>query len=257
MAYKRQIDRLPIIPADAKKHNVTCHFCIVGCGYHAYSWDVNKQGGTAPDQNVFGVDLGQQQEPETEAWYAPSMYNIVKQNGRDVHLVIKPDRECVVNSGLGSIRGARMAETSYSEARSTQAQRLTDPLVWRYGQMQPTSWDDALDLVARVTVAVVKEQGEDGLIVSAFDHGGAGGGYENTWGTGKLYFGAMKVKNIRIHNRPAYNSEVHGTRDMGVGELNNAMRTPSLPTPSLPSAPTPSRPRPIISSITGCRTCAA
>ncbi|MGI9417822.1 MAG: arsenate reductase (azurin) large subunit, partial [Geminicoccaceae bacterium] len=148
MAYKRQTDRLPIIPADAKKHNVTCHFCIVGCGYHAYSWDVNKQGGTSPDENVFGVDLSQQQDAETEAWYAPSMYNIVKQNGRDVHLVIKPDPGCVVNSGLGSIRGARMAETSYSEARSTQQQRLTDPLVWRYGQMQPTSWDDALDLVA-------------------------------------------------------------------------------------------------------------
>jgi arsenite oxidase large subunit len=32
----------------------------------------------------------------------------------------------------------------------------------------------------------------------------------------------MKIKNIRIHNRPAYNSEVHGTRDMGVGELINA-----------------------------------
>jgi arsenite oxidase large subunit len=38
MAFKRQIDRLPIIPADAKVHNVTCHFCIVGCGYHAYTW---------------------------------------------------------------------------------------------------------------------------------------------------------------------------------------------------------------------------
>jgi arsenite oxidase large subunit len=36
---------------------------------------------------------------------------------------------------------------------------------------------------------------------------------KNTWGTGKLYFGAMKVKNIRIHNRPAYNSEVHATRE--------------------------------------------
>ena len=35
MAYKRQIDRLPIIPADARKQNVVCHFCIVGCGYHA------------------------------------------------------------------------------------------------------------------------------------------------------------------------------------------------------------------------------
>ena len=75
---------------------------------------------------------------------------------------------------------------------------------------------------------VIDEQGEDGLFVSAFDHGGAGGGYENTWGTGKLYFGAMKIKNIRIHNRPAYNSEVHATRDMGVGELNNCYEDAEL-----------------------------
>lgn len=228
MAFKRQIDRLPIIPANAKKHNVTCHYCIVGCGYNAYSWPVNKQGGTAPDQNAFGVDLSKQQPAETANWYSPSMYNIVKQNGEDVHIVIKPDHDCEVNSGLGSVRGARMAESRYSTARSTQQQRLTDPMVWRYGQMQPTSWDDALDLVARVTAAVIKEQGEDGLFVSVFDHGGSAGGYENTWGTGKLYFGSMKVKNIRIHNRPAYNSEVHATRDMGVGELNNCYEDAEL-----------------------------
>jgi arsenite oxidase large subunit len=228
MAYKRQIDRLPIIPKDAKEFNVTCHYCIVGCGYKAYSWPVNKQGGTAPGQNKFGVDLAKQQPAETAAWYSPSMYNIVQQNGEDVHVVIKPDKDCVVNSGLGSVRGARIAEMSYSRARNTQLQRLTDPMVWRYGQMQPTSWDDALDLVARVTVAVINDMGEDGLFVSAFDHGGAGGGYENTWGTGKLYFGAMKVKNIRIHNRPAYNSEVHATRDMGVGELNNCYEDAEL-----------------------------
>ncbi len=228
MAYKRQIERLPIIPADAKEHNVTCHFCIVGCGYKAYTWDINKQGTTAPAGNKFKTDLSKQQPAETAAWYAPSMYNIVKQNGKDVHIVIKPDPDCVVNSGLGSVRGARMAETSYSEARSTQQQRLTDPMVWRYGQMQPTSWDDALDLVARVTSTIIADQGEDGLLVSAFDHCGAGGGYENTWGTGKLYFGAMKIKNIRIHNRPAYNSEVHATRDMGVGELNNCYEDADL-----------------------------
>jgi arsenite oxidase large subunit len=228
MAYKRQIDRLPIIPKDAKEFNVTCHYCIVGCGYKAYSWPVNKQGGAAADQNKFGVDLGKQQPAETTAWYSPSMYNIVQQNGEDVHIVIKPDKDCAVNSGLGSVRGARMAEMSYSRARNTELQRLTDPMVWRYGQMQPTSWDDALDLVARVTVAVINDMGEDGLFVSAFDHGGAGGGYENTWGTGKLYFGAMKVKNIRIHNRPAYNSEVHATRDMGVGELNNCYEDAEL-----------------------------
>ncbi|MCB2010679.1 MAG: hypothetical protein KDF64_08785, partial [Geminicoccaceae bacterium] len=59
MAYKRHVDRLPIIPVDAKVHNVTCHYCIVGCGYKAYTWPVNRQGGTAPEENVFGVDLGE------------------------------------------------------------------------------------------------------------------------------------------------------------------------------------------------------
>lgn len=228
MAYKRQIGRLPIVPADAAVHNVVCHYCIVGCGYKAYSWDARYEGGTAPGDNAFGADLSKQQDSETAAWYPPSMYNLVKQNGKDVHLVIKPDQACVVNSGLGSVRGARMAEMSYSRQRNTELQRLTNPLVWRYGQLQPTSWDDALDLVARVTANVIAAQGEDALFVSAFDHGGAGGGYENTWGTGKLYFGAMKIKNIRIHNRPAYNSEVHGTQDMGVGELNNCYEDAEL-----------------------------
>jgi arsenite oxidase large subunit len=228
MAYKREIDRLPIIPPDAEERNVVCHFCIVGCGYKAYTWDINKQGGTAPDQNKFGVDLSQQQPPETEAWYSPAMYNIVRQNGREVHLVIKPDKDCVVNSGLGSIRGARLAEESFSRVTFSQQRRLTDPLVWRYGQMLPTSWDDAVELVAEVTKQVIDEMGEDGVIVSAYDHGGAGGGYENTWATGKLYFESMKIKNIRIHNRPAYNSEVHATRDMGVGELNNAYEDAEL-----------------------------
>src|SRR6516164_4429245 len=117
---------------------------------------------------------------------------------------------------------------SFSSVRNTQEQRLTDPLVWRYSGLYPTSWEDAIGLVAEVTRRVIEEQGEDGLLVSAFDHGGAGGGYENTWATGKLYFDSMKVKNIRIHNRPAYNSEVHATRDMGIGELNNCYEDAEL-----------------------------
>jgi arsenite oxidase large subunit len=228
MAYKRNIDRLPIPPANAEVRNVTCPYCIVGCGYKAFTWDINQQGGHAAKKNAFGVDLSQQQGADTGAWCAPAMYNIVKQDGRDVHLMIKPDKDCVVNSGLGSIRGARQGEVMFSETTGTQMQRLTTPLVWRYGQLQPTSWSDALALVADVTRRVVEEQGEDGLIVSCYDHGGGGGGYENTWATGKLYFESMKVKNIRIHNRPAYNSEVHATRDMGVGELNNCYEDAEL-----------------------------
>jgi arsenite oxidase large subunit len=228
MAYKRNIDRLPIPPKDARVQNVVCHFCIVGCGYHAISWPVDRQGGTHPDENIFGVDLAQQQGAESGAWFSPAMYNIVKQDGRDMHLVIMPDKDCVVNGGHASIRGARMGELSYSTITGTLRDRLTEPLVWRYGTLSPTSWDDAVNLVADVTRRVVETQGDDGVIVSAYDHGGAGGGYENTWATGKLYFESMKVKNIRIHNRPAYNSEVHGTRDMGVGELNNCYEDAEL-----------------------------
>jgi arsenite oxidase large subunit len=228
MTFKRETDRLPIPPRDAKVHNVVCHYCIVGCGYKAISWDVDRQGGPRPDQNLFGEDLTRQQGANTGAWYAPSMHNIVQRDGADVHLVMMPDPACVVNAGLGSARGARMAENSYSRVTGTQPNRLTTPLVHRYGAMSPTSWDDALQLVAEITRRVVEEMGEDGVIVSAFDHGGAGGGYENTWATGKLYFESMKVKNIRIHNRPAYNSEVHASRDMGVAELNHCYEDAEL-----------------------------
>ena len=229
MAYKRQIDRLPIIPADAKVHNVTCHYCIVGCGYHAYTWDVNKQGGTAAGENIFGVDLAEQQ-PAGDRRLVRAVDVQHRQAGRPR----RPHRHQARSRLRRELRPrldprrAHRRDELFSRAAQTQQQRLTDPMVWRYGQMQPTSWDDALDLVARVTAAVIDEQGEDGLFVSAFDHGGAGGGYENTWGTGKLYFGAMKIKNIRIHNRPAYNSEVHATRDMGVGELNNCYEDAEL-----------------------------
>ncbi len=40
MTYKRQIDRLPILPQAPPSHNVTCHYCIVGCGYKAYTWPI-------------------------------------------------------------------------------------------------------------------------------------------------------------------------------------------------------------------------
>ena len=35
MAYKRKSTACRSPPKDAKEHNVVCHYCIVGCGYHA------------------------------------------------------------------------------------------------------------------------------------------------------------------------------------------------------------------------------
>ena len=121
-------DRVPLPPPDAKVSTTACDYCIVGCGYHAYTWDVNKQGGTAPSDNIFGVDLAKQLEAETPAWYSPSMYNIVKQDGRDVHIVIKPDKDCVVNSGSGlggvtspvaALRGMANASNSNTASNSS------------------------------------------------------------------------------------------------------------------------------------------
>ncbi|GEM88529.1 arsenite oxidase large subunit [Meiothermus granaticius NBRC 107808] len=50
--------------------------------------------------------------------------------------------------------------------------------------------------------------------------GGSGAGFENNWGVGSLFFKGFSVKHISIHNRPAYNSEVWGSRERGVHELN-------------------------------------
>ena len=133
MAYKRHIDRLPIIPKDAKEFNVVCHYCIVGCGYHAYTWPTNKQGGTAPDQNKFGIDLAKQQPAETAAWYAPSMYNIVKQNGEDVHIVVKPDHELCSElwTRLGARRPHRRNELFATAQYSAPAPHRSDGLALR------------------------------------------------------------------------------------------------------------------------------
>jgi len=45
-------DRIALPPAKAQKSNMTCHFCIVGCGYHVYKWDANTEGGRAASQNA-------------------------------------------------------------------------------------------------------------------------------------------------------------------------------------------------------------
>ena len=37
-------DRVALPPVGAKKTNLVCHFCIVGCGYHVYKWPENQEG---------------------------------------------------------------------------------------------------------------------------------------------------------------------------------------------------------------------
>ena len=222
-----QTDRITLPPVGAQKTNMTCHFCIVGCGYHVYAWPEGTEGGRAPNQNALQVDF-RRQAPPLAMTLTPAMTNTVTmKDGSRRNIMIVPDRNCVVNSGLSSARGGKMASYMYAPGSITQ-DRLKEPMLFTGGQWVETDWDFALGVYAGLARRVLDKDGPNGIVFSCFDHGGAGGGFENTWGTGKLMFSALQTPMVRIHNRPAYNSECHATREMGIGELNNSYEDAQL-----------------------------
>ncbi len=214
-------ERIVLPPTDAQTTSMTCHFCIVGCGYKVYKWDASTEGGRAPEQNALGTDFRTQVPPMALTLTSAMTNTIVEGSGKRSRIMIVPDRECVVNSGLSSTRGAKMASYLY-RSDGIAADRLLRPQVFSGSQWQDTNWDRAVALYAGILRGVLDEDGPRSIMYSAFDHGGAGGGFENTWGSGKLMFSAIQTPAVRIHNRPAYNSECHATREMGIGELNNS-----------------------------------
>lgn len=220
-------DRLTLPPVNAQKTNLTCHFCIVGCGYHVLKWPEGTEGGRAPSQNALGTDF-RKQVPPFALTLTPAMTNVVTNaDGSRHHIMIVPDKGCVVNSGLSSTRGGKMASYMYTPD-GIGRDRLHSPLIYLGDQWLETDWDNAMAVYAGVMKRVLDRDGPDGVVFSCFDHGGAGGGFENTWGTGKLMFSAIQTQMVRIHNRPAYNSECHATREMGIGELNNSYEDAEL-----------------------------
>lgn len=217
-------DRLPLPPKDAEVKNVTCEFCIVGCGYKAYKWPTGKEG--TPKSNGYGVDFSKPQ-PTYGLWASENMFNTIKdRNGQSYHVCVIPDQKCVVNEGQNSVRGGMMAKTLFTATGDTR-DRLKEPMIYRGSNLIETSWEDALSLVAKVYKRVIDENPHD-LSHKTFDHGGGGGGFENTWATGKLFHMAIGTHSASIHNRPAYNSEVHSSREMGVGELNSSYYDTSI-----------------------------
>lgn len=221
-------DRVPLPPIDAQKTNMACHFCIVGCGYHVYKWPANKEGGRAPEQNALNVDFTRQ-VPPMQITMTPAMVNRIKDNdGSEHNIMIIPDKECEVNKGLSSTRGGQMASIMYSENTPIGERRLKVPMLYTGDDWIETTWQQSMDIYAGLTKRILDEDGPEQILFNLFDHGGAGGGFENTWATGKLIFSGIGTPMVRIHNRPAYNSECHATRDMGVGELNNSYEDAEL-----------------------------
>jgi arsenite oxidase large subunit len=221
------MDSIPLPPVDAQCTPMTCHFCIVGCGYKGYKWPALRQGGRAPDQNALGVDFRRQVPPLGVTLTSAMTNTVTEHDGSRTHVMIVPDRDCEVNAGLSSTRGGKMASYLH-RADGITRERLLVPQVLMGSQWQDTTWDSALDLYAHLLKLVLEHDGPRAVMFSAFDHGGAGGGFENTWATGKLMFSAIQTPMVRIHNRPAYNSECHATREMGINELNNSYQDAQL-----------------------------
>jgi arsenite oxidase large subunit len=222
-----QTDRIALPPVNAQRTNLTCHFCIVGCGYHVYKWEEGTEGGRAPHQNALALDFRKQLPPLTITMTTAMANTITAKDGRSYNILVVPDKSCSVNQGLSSVRGGQLAKVMYT-SDGVGKERLKNPRINYGDQWLDTTWDEALAVYAGLSKKILDNDGPSGLVFDCFDHGGAGGGFENTWGTGKLMFTALQTPMVRIHNRPAYNSECHATRDMGIGELNNSYEDAEL-----------------------------
>ena len=213
--------KVPLPPPDAQRFNTVCQFCIVGCGYKVFKWPAGRDGGAEPSRNAFGVDFRRPQ-PVNGEWISTAMHTVIQErDGKRYNVAIVPDKDCSVNSGLSSVRGGGLAQTLYAPDRPTKV-RLKQPLIADGDRHTATSWNETVDLGARVIKAVIDRWGPDAVGMKFFDHGGGGGGFENNWAVGRFFFTGVGTRTASIHNRPAYNSEVHAAGDAGVGALTNA-----------------------------------
>ncbi len=210
----------PLPPKNAQKFQTVCQFCIVGCGYKVYKWPMGQDGGTSPEDNAFGVDFTEQQ-PAFGVWVPPLAHTVITQSDGKHNIAILPDDECLVNSGMASVRGAGLAASLYRPDGPTKA-RLASPAIRAGKAFDAVNWDEATDLGARIIKAVIDRWGPNSVGMKFFDHGGGGGGFENNWAVGRFFFDGIRTETISIHNRPAYNSEVHAAGDAGLAPLTNS-----------------------------------
>lgn len=210
----------PLPPPDAEEFRTVCQFCIVGCGYRVFRWPEGRDGGLAPDANALGTDFRVQQ-PAFGAWVPPLAHAVITEKGGRHNVAIIPDDDCLVNSGLASVRGAGLAASLYRPDGPTRT-RLSSPAIRAGGSLDAVDWEEAADLGARVIKAVIDRWGPDAVGMKFFDHGGGGGGFENNWAVGRFFFDGIRTSTASIHNRPAYNSEVHAAGDAGLAPLTNA-----------------------------------
>src|SRR3546814_20147173 len=115
-------DRITLPPVNAQRTNMTCHFCIVGCGYHVYKWPEQKEGGRAHQDNALRLDFRQPLPPYATT-LTPAMTNVITEHdGSRHHIMNLPAKDLVVNSGLTPNPRGRMATTKSTTQKAGKEQ---------------------------------------------------------------------------------------------------------------------------------------
>ncbi len=204
------VDLVPLPPPTATVHTTACDYCIVGCGYKAYTWPVGEEGGPQPEQNIFrsafpGTVLG--------PWVSPNQHNIVSVAGQPHHVVVVPDFEAgVVNKGGNhSIRGGTLALKCYNPDTPTR-DRLLFPQVRVNGELQQVDWDTALEVMAAVSQHVLQNYGEAAWAMKTYSYEF----FENTYAISKLAFRSIGTPAYSPHDKPGAGNDTAGVDDSGI-----------------------------------------
>ena len=174
-----------------------------------------------------GLDF-RKQLPPFAITLTPAMTNVVTDRDGRATRHDRAGQGVLGEPGLSSTRGGQNGHL-HVYGRGLSKERLLYP---RLSTWATSGWTRLGQRAGRLRRSGEEDprsrRAQRDVVFSCFDHGGAGGGFENTWGTGKLMFSAIRTPLVRIHNRPAYNSECHATREMGIGELNNSYEDAEL-----------------------------
>ncbi|HMR71209.1 MAG TPA: hypothetical protein PKA84_13360, partial [Rubrivivax sp.] len=142
-------DRPPVAPPHAEQIGTACDYCVVGCAYRVWRWPADGGAATPPPSE----GTPRADEPP---WANPAQHNIVAWQGRPHHVLVLPDPLArAVNPGGGhSMRGGTLAQKCHHPGNRTR-ERLTTPLLRVGGTLREVSWDDAIEVMARVSQHVL------------------------------------------------------------------------------------------------------
>ncbi len=198
-------------PKGATVQTTACAYCIVGCGYKAYSWPVGEaSGGLDASENALGVQFPV--EPMSGNWISPQMYNIVTREGQPHHLVVVPDAQSeVVNRGGDHNLGASLAQRFYREDGGTR-DRLLRPQLRIGEELLDIGWDEAIAILGEVTKHILATKGPLAWGMKTYSYQF----YENTYAITKLAFEGIRTPCWSSHDQPAEGSSTPGLSDAGI-----------------------------------------